>query len=231
MDGTPGGGGPGNETADGSRSIRRNAANSLRFGTRGRGSGESPKWVGKPPANAEDGSRAPQSLTARGPESGGGLRLCLVRPWYGHCMGWSLTERCQGASRFHNELSNQATEMDRQRHALLLVEDHDTTRRVLARLLSLNGWEVQTASTIAEGLALLDSGPDCVIVDLMLPDGEGEMVLRRVRDGRLRTRVVVTTATADEARLERVRRLGADAILRKPIDVDEVCRLCESPTP
>jgi DNA-binding response OmpR family regulator len=120
--------------------------------------------------------------------------------------------------------------MDRQRHALVLVEDHDTTRRVLARLLSLNGWEVRTASTVAEGLALLDSVPDCIITDLMLPDGEGETVLRHVRDAGMPTRVVVTTATGDEARLARVWRLEPDAVLRKPIDVDEVCRVCETAT-
>ncbi len=120
--------------------------------------------------------------------------------------------------------------MDRQRSAVLLVEDHDTTRHILARLLSLKGWNVQTASTVGEGLALLDSEPDCVILDLMLPDGEGETVLRHVRDAGLRTRVVVTTATGDEGRLERVRQLEPVAILRKPIDVEEVCRVCESAT-
>ena len=118
--------------------------------------------------------------------------------------------------------------MDRQQHAIVLVEDHDTTRRVLARLLSLKGWQVRTAATVAEGLDLLESEPDCVITDLMLPDGEGEAVVRRVRDSGLPTRVVVTTATGDEARLERVRRLKPDGVLRKPIDLDEVCRLCET---
>jgi two-component system response regulator RegA len=120
--------------------------------------------------------------------------------------------------------------MDRQRNALVLVEDHDSTRRVLARLLRLNGWHVQTAATVTEGLALLDSVPDCIITDLMLPDGDGETVLRRVRDDGLPTRVVVTTATGDEARLERLWRLEPDAVLRKPIDVDEVCRVCETNT-
>jgi DNA-binding response OmpR family regulator len=35
------------------------------------------------------------------------------------------------------------------------------------------GWEVQSASTLQDGIALLDSKPDCVILDLMLPDGDG----------------------------------------------------------
>src|SRR3954462_15182419 len=103
--------------------------------------------------------------------------------------------------------------MDRLRHALVLGEAHDSPQRILARLLSLNGWEVRTASTVAEGLVLLDSVPDCIITDLMLPDGDGETVLRRVRDDHLPTRVVVTTATGDEARLERLWRLEPDAVL------------------
>jgi CheY-like chemotaxis protein len=53
------------------------------------------------------------------------------------------------------------------------------------------------------------------------------VVLRRVRGRSLRTRVVATTATGDEARLERVRRLGPAALLREPIEVEEVFRACE----
>ena len=119
--------------------------------------------------------------------------------------------------------------MDEQHHVLLLVEDHPATRHILARLLRLNGYEVRTAATVSEGLGSLHPEPDCLILDLMLPDGDGEVLLRRVREGGLRTRVVVTTATGDEARLERVRRLGPAALLRKPIDVGEVCQACGPP--
>jgi DNA-binding response OmpR family regulator len=118
--------------------------------------------------------------------------------------------------------------MARRRHVLLLVEDHETTRRTLAKLLSRRGWDVQSASTVGEGLALLDAEPECIVLDLMLPDGEGELVLRRVREAGLRTRVAVTTGEGDEARLEAVRRLGADALLRKPIALDDLYRACEA---
>jgi DNA-binding NarL/FixJ family response regulator len=118
--------------------------------------------------------------------------------------------------------------MDQHGHAVLIVEDHEVTRTTLARLLRLHldGWEVLTAATIAEGLALVESEPSCVILDLMLPDGDGEIVLRRVREARLRTRVAVTTGTGDEARLEAVRRLGPEALLRKPVDPREIYEVC-----
>lgn len=120
--------------------------------------------------------------------------------------------------------------MSQSRHVLLIVEDHEATRRTLARLLTLYGWEVRTAATIAEGLRLIADEPDWIILDLMLPDGDGEDILRRVKEAGLGTRVAVATGTHDPARLDAVRRLGADAVLSKPIDLDEVCRLC-GPSP
>ena len=118
--------------------------------------------------------------------------------------------------------------MDRQRRLLLIVEDHDLSRRALAKLLERLGWEVRAAASIAEGLELLDQEPDCLVLDLMLPDGDGESVLRAVRERHLRTRVVVATGTGDEGRLDAVRGLRPDAILRKPLKVDELCVACES---
>lgn len=117
--------------------------------------------------------------------------------------------------------------MDRHHHVLLLVEDHDATRRTLARLLGLKGWDVRTAATIAQGLAQLDSGPECVVLDLMLPDGDGEEILRHVREAGLPIRVAVTTAAGDEARLRDALALGADALIRKPIDFEALCRACD----
>jgi two-component system KDP operon response regulator KdpE len=73
---------------------------------------------------------------------------------------------------------------------LLIVEDHHDIRAALRRLLVHRGWQVLEAASIAEGLALLDPPPDCIILDLMLPDGDGETVLRKVRAEGLPIRVV-----------------------------------------
>lgn len=122
--------------------------------------------------------------------------------------------------------------MNPRRGVLLILEDDELTRKILARLMARKGWVVEVASTIAEGMDQLDperGEPECLILDLMLPDGDGESVLRRVREDRLQTRVVVTTGLGDHSRLESVRRLGADAVLRKPVDVRELCRSCKPP--
>jgi two-component system response regulator RegA len=113
-------------------------------------------------------------------------------------------------------------------NVLLLVEDHNATRNVLARLLSLRGYDVRTAATVAEGVERLDCRPDFLVLDLMLPDGSGEEVLRRVRETGLKSRIVATTGVGEDGRLADLRKLHPDAVLSKPIGVGEVCRACES---
>lgn len=86
------------------------------------------------------------------------------------------------------------------------------------------GWEVTTASTAAEGLALLDPPPDFLILDLRLPDQGGEVILHRVRDAGLKTRVAVTTASDDAEQLSVVKALHPVAIFEKPVSVADVWR-------
>src|SRR5437764_13453537 len=77
-------------------------------------------------------------------------------------------------------------------HRLMVVEDDPTTRNVLRKNYTRMGWQVSMAGTGAEAMALLDSEPEpcCMILDVMLPDGDGFEVLKKVRAKALRTRVV-----------------------------------------
>jgi len=106
----------------------------------------------------------------------------------------------------------------------LIVEDDPAMREVWQVVFSRRGWDVALASTVAEGLALLDPPPDFLILDLRLPDGGGEAILRRVRDAKLKTRVAVTTGTGDAGRLCEVRGMGPEALFEKPINVADVWR-------
>jgi DNA-binding response OmpR family regulator len=113
------------------------------------------------------------------------------------------------------------------RQQMLLVEDHEETRTLLRRILSLCGWQVAEAATVAEGLDRLDPPPDCLVLDLMLPDGDGETVLRKVREAHLPTRVIINTAEHDPRRLREVSDLKPDAILPKPLDSKSLRTICE----
>jgi len=108
------------------------------------------------------------------------------------------------------------------KHRLLVVEDDDSIRTSWDVIFSQRGWDVVTARTVAEGLSLLDPAPDYLILDLSLPDGAGETVLRKVREANLRTRVAVTSGDTNPARLRSVRDLKPEALFLKPIDIVDV---------
>src|SRR3954463_1552209 len=91
------------------------------------------------------------------------------------------------------------------KHRVLIVEDHDGMRMALCGLFRKVGWEVVGVGTVAEGLAALDSPQDCAFVDLNLPDGEGEGIVRKVKAAHLPTYVIVICkGTDDEARIRAV---------------------------
>jgi len=107
---------------------------------------------------------------------------------------------------------------------LLIVEDDCAMRTVWEVIFGRRGWDVAVATTLAEGLASLDPPPDYLILDLLLPDGGGEAILRKVRDERLTTRVAVTTAAQDPHLLRLVKQLCPEALFEKPINIADVWR-------
>jgi DNA-binding response OmpR family regulator len=109
---------------------------------------------------------------------------------------------------------------------VLIVEDDFSMRYVLGRLIHLTGRRTVGASTVADALSLLETEPETVVIDLNLPDGNGEVVLRAVRERFLTCRVVVCSGVADQERLEQVKGLHPDAILTKPFLADEFLSAC-----
>ena len=105
---------------------------------------------------------------------------------------------------------------------VLLIEDYAPTRRAMKQLLELEGYDVDAAATVQEGLAGLDLGPDWMLLDLMLPDGDGEQVLTEVRRRCLPVKVAVLTGVTDRDRLDRVSEMRPDLVLIKPVDPDKL---------
>ncbi len=110
-----------------------------------------------------------------------------------------------------------------------MVEDDLASRKALGAILSRQGWEVLTAANLAEAHPIIETRPDVLILDLMLPDGDGASLLRQIREQDSKTRVVVTTGTSDSARLARVYQLKPDAVLFKPIDLGMLIKAIELP--
>jgi DNA-binding response OmpR family regulator len=110
---------------------------------------------------------------------------------------------------------------------MLIVDDDLDTRRALRGIFRILGWEVAEARRASDAMTQLDPAPDMMILELKLPDGRGEAVLKHVRDNRLKTRVAVCTGIFDRGRLTDAWEMKPDIILQKPIDVVELYCVCE----
>jgi len=115
-------------------------------------------------------------------------------------------------------------------YRILVVEDHEPTRDMLRKLLGhgLAGWDVLVAGSVQEAMDQLGQFPDCVVLDLDLPDGRGEAILQAIRMRRLPTRVIVHSAMQDPSRMNAVSDLDPEAIIAKPLDSGGLLRVFET---
>jgi DNA-binding NtrC family response regulator len=106
---------------------------------------------------------------------------------------------------------------------VLIVDDDEALRGLLARELSHSGHRVVQAADGAQGLARVrEEEPEVALVDLMLPDGSGIDLLRRLRAERPMMEVVVLTAHGTIDTALAAMKLGAFDYLRKPCHLQEL---------
>ncbi|HEX8525060.1 MAG TPA: response regulator [Tepidisphaeraceae bacterium] len=106
----------------------------------------------------------------------------------------------------------------------LIVEDDEPAARALAKVLTSKGHEVNTAGTVGDALAELAGNPGCVILDLILPDGNGITVLRRIRRAGMEMRVAIVTGMRDPFGIDDITDLKPDAVFEKPVDAEELVK-------
>jgi DNA-binding response OmpR family regulator len=105
---------------------------------------------------------------------------------------------------------------------VLLVEDEESIAEPFSHALAREGFVAIVASTVAEARASLAEGePDIVLLDLMLPDGDGRELARELRS---RSQVPIIMLTARGSEIDRVLglELGADDYVVKPFAAAEV---------
>jgi len=108
---------------------------------------------------------------------------------------------------------------------VLVVDDDDVIRQLISVNLELEGFEVTTA---VDGQDCLDKvkqvDPVVITLDIMMPRLNGWEAASRLRDDpeTAGVKVVLLSARAQEADLQRGDRLGVDAYLTKPFDPDEL---------
>jgi DNA-binding response OmpR family regulator len=112
---------------------------------------------------------------------------------------------------------------------VLIVEDSDLVSGALRLLFEQTGHRVSVAATVASAVAaVLQDVPDLMLLDLTLPDGEGTVVLERLRAAGRMPRVVVGLTGHDEPELvARCTALGCADVLLKPVPTRELLRRTE----
>ncbi len=106
---------------------------------------------------------------------------------------------------------------------VLVAEDDRSVRDSLVRALTFEGYDVVTAGDGAEALmAVVESQPDVIVLDVLMPHVDGLTVCRRLRERGDRTPVLMLTARHEVS--DRVAGLdaGADDYLVKPFALDEL---------
>jgi two-component system KDP operon response regulator KdpE len=105
---------------------------------------------------------------------------------------------------------------------VLVVEDERHIVRALKIILRNEGYAVEPAETKADALASLAAHPpDAVVLDLVLPDGQGVEIVEDVRRWS-RLPIVVLSAVGDEREKVRALDAGADDYITKPFGTDEL---------
>lgn len=113
-------------------------------------------------------------------------------------------------------------------NTVLIVDDEPKIRRFLRAGFELHGYSVLEAENGSDGLKTAMFGsPDLIILDLGLPDMNGDDVLERLR-GWSNTPVIMLSIESDEAEKVRLLKCGADDYVVKPFGIAELLARSEA---
>lgn len=116
---------------------------------------------------------------------------------------------------------------------ILIVEDDDFLLGLEASKLKKKNYEVITASNGTEALKTISDGTkmDLILLDLMLPDVDGFMVLEKIRDNKdlLSIPVIVFSNLSEDKDVNRVKKLGvSDFMIKSNFTLDELAEKVKS---
>jgi CheY-like chemotaxis protein len=153
------------------------------------------------------------------------LRTCLGRGYQSRGVGWT----CSGLPATHAGVKRDTlTPVTQGLGRVLVVDDDEVIRQLIAVNLTLEGFDVATA---VDGQDCLDKvlaiAPDVITLDIMMPrlDGWETAVQLRKTPETAHIKVVLITARAQEDDIARGASVGADAYLTKPFDPGEMIRV------
>lgn len=108
---------------------------------------------------------------------------------------------------------------------VLLVEDDDDNRELMAEVLVASGYEVLSASTGQEGLKTLsEHSVDVVVTDVGMPGMGGLEMAKAAKEIAPTVPVVIVTGWAEREDIASARGKHVDAVLIKPVDPDALAQ-------
>lgn len=161
------------------------------------------------------------SITASSPGAGSGATFTIRLPQPIELLRSSIGEEPAPMAQRWSDLTG---------HLVLVVDDNEDTRTVLATMLEAHGATVVSVASVAEARsAMAESVPDVLITDLAMPVEDGFGLLEYCRhhaDARLQTLpILALTAYGGQEAQDRVIAAGFDAYLAKPVVPVEVGRI------
>jgi two-component system response regulator GlrR len=109
---------------------------------------------------------------------------------------------------------------------ILIVDDDTMMAQTLADIFHLKGYHPVAVHSAAEALSTLDqSNFDCVLMDIRMPDMDGVALFEEIRKRQIPVPVILMTAYAAEALIQRGLKAGVAGVLEKPLDLNRLLYL------
>ncbi len=113
---------------------------------------------------------------------------------------------------------------------ILYVEDNSDNRKLVRRVLEVEGYAVVEAKDGSEAIRCLENGPvDLALMDINMPDVDGYTLTAQIRAMPKYAKLPIVAVTANVMRGDRERSLqaGCDGYIQKPIDIDTLAQQVE----
>jgi DNA-binding NtrC family response regulator len=109
---------------------------------------------------------------------------------------------------------------------VVVVDDDADFRQTLAESLRLEGLDVRTAANAAEAMTVVhEHRPDCVLLDICLPDADGRELARGLRNAHGAGLVLIAVTGESSVDSLDPAAEAIDLVMRKPVDMDKLRKL------
>lgn len=107
--------------------------------------------------------------------------------------------------------------------SILVIEDSVHIRRLIREILEADGYTIVEAENGLQAVQMaVTEMPDCIILDLIMPDISGLKILKDLHEGGSKIPVIIVTAHLQDSVRQNCLELGASAFINKPFSKDEL---------